>query len=142
MDAGRGLTYGGETPSDLSASHRAQLSLKFCFLIGEQPHTLQRLDPDSAIIVAGIRLGTYSPLKRALGGDEEHISLLRNLVAGSIAGGVAAAGHALHCGCRPACQCALWRCPRRRRKCELHALLAVARSYVARCGHIFAEPRQ
>ncbi|CAK0781436.1 hypothetical protein CVIRNUC_005373 [Coccomyxa viridis] len=39
----------------------------------------------------GIRLGTYSPLKRALGGDEEHISLLRNLVAGSIAGGVAAA---------------------------------------------------
>ena len=36
-------------------------------------------------------MGTYSPLKRALGGDEEHISLLRNLVAGSIAGGVAAA---------------------------------------------------
>ena len=79
------------TPSDLSASHRAQLSLTFCLLIGEQPHTLQRLDPDSAVIVAGIRLGTYSPLKRALGGDEEHISLLRNLMAGSIAGGVAAA---------------------------------------------------
>ena len=91
MDAGRGLTYGGETPSDLSASHHAQRFLAFCLLIGEQPHTLQRLNPDSAVIVAGIRLGTYSPLKRALGGDEEHISLLRNLVAGSIAGGVAAA---------------------------------------------------
>ena len=91
MDAGRGLTYGGETPSDLSASHHAQVSSAFCLLVGAQPHTLQRQDPDSAVIVAGIRLGTYSPLKRALGGDEEHISLLRNLVAGSIAGGVAAA---------------------------------------------------
>ena len=60
-------------------------------LTEEQPHTGQRLDSDNAVIVAGIRLGTYSPLKRALGGDEEHISLLRNLVAGSIAGGVAAA---------------------------------------------------
>ena len=39
----------------------------------------------------GARLGTYSPIKRALGGDEEHISLLRNLVAGSVSGGFAAA---------------------------------------------------
>lgn len=36
-------------------------------------------------------MGTYSPIKRALGGDEEHISLLRNLVAGSVSGGFAAA---------------------------------------------------
>ncbi len=36
-------------------------------------------------------MGTYSPIKRALGGDEEHVSLLRNLVAGSVTGGFAAA---------------------------------------------------
>ena len=40
---------------------------------------------------AGARLGTYSPIKRAMGGDEDHISLLRNLVAGSVSGGFAAA---------------------------------------------------
>ena len=41
--------------------------------------------------LAGARLGTYSTIKRALGGDEEHISLLRNLVAGCVSGGFAAA---------------------------------------------------
>ena len=75
----------------LLSNFHAQLSSALCFVIGRQPPTGQRLDPDNADIIAGIRLGTYSPLKRSLGGDEEHISLLRNLVAGSIAGGVAAA---------------------------------------------------
>ena len=41
--------------------------------------------------LAGARLGTYSTIKRALGGDEDHISLLRNLVAGCVSGGFAAA---------------------------------------------------
>ncbi|CAL5221301.1 g3469 [Coccomyxa viridis] len=39
----------------------------------------------------GARLGTYSTIKRALGGDEDHISLLRNLIAGCVSGGFAAA---------------------------------------------------
>lgn len=45
----------------------------------------------AGLFYGGARLGTYSPIKRALGGDEEHISLLRNLVAGSVTGGFAAA---------------------------------------------------
>ena len=40
---------------------------------------------------AGARLGTYSPIKAALGGDKEHNNLFRNIAAGCLSGGFAAA---------------------------------------------------
>lgn len=38
----------------------------------------------------GCRLGTYAPIKAALGGDKEHSSLLRNVCAGCLSGSFAA----------------------------------------------------
>ena len=40
---------------------------------------------------AGARLGTYSPIKAALGGDKAHNNLFRNIAAGCLSGGFAAA---------------------------------------------------
>lgn len=41
--------------------------------------------------VTGARLGTYGPIKAALGGDKDHVSVLRNIVAGCLSGSFAAA---------------------------------------------------
>ena len=40
---------------------------------------------------AGVRLGCYTPLKEALGATKENPSLLRNIAAGSVSGGIASA---------------------------------------------------
>ena len=45
----------------------------------------------SLLLTAGARLGTYSPIKGALGGDKEHSNLFRNVAAGCLSGSLAAA---------------------------------------------------
>ncbi|KAK9863634.1 hypothetical protein WJX84_011828 [Apatococcus fuscideae] len=43
------------------------------------------------LFYGGVRLGCYTPIKTLLGADPEHLSLLRNIAAGSMSGAMAAA---------------------------------------------------
>ncbi|KAK9915359.1 hypothetical protein WJX75_008003 [Coccomyxa subellipsoidea] len=43
------------------------------------------------LFYGGARLGTYGPIKTALGGDKDHNSILRNILAGCLSGSFAAA---------------------------------------------------